>query len=79
MFSEERRKGSVLRIISSALYMLVCETWPLTLREEYMLRVYENRVQRGLFGPKRDEETGEWRSYKARGLMICTRYQISFG
>ena len=38
-----------------------CETWSLTLREERRLRVFENRVLRRVFGPKRDEETGEWR------------------
>ena len=38
-----------------------CETWSLTLREEHRLRVFENRVLRRVFGPKRDEETGEWR------------------
>jgi hypothetical protein len=34
-----------------------CETWSLTLREE----LFENRVLRRIFGPKRDEMTGEWR------------------
>jgi hypothetical protein len=38
-----------------------CETWSLTLREEHRLRVFENRVLRGIFGPKGDEVTGEWR------------------
>jgi hypothetical protein len=38
-----------------------CETWSLTLREEHGLRVFENRVLRRIFGPKRDEVTGEWR------------------
>jgi hypothetical protein len=38
-----------------------CETWSLTLREERRLRVFENRVVRRVFGPKRDEVTGEWR------------------
>jgi len=38
-----------------------CETWSLTLREERRLRVLENRVLRRIFGPKRDELTGEWR------------------
>ena len=38
-----------------------CETWSLTFREERRLRVSENRVLRRIFGPKRDEVTGEWR------------------
>ena len=38
-----------------------CETWSLTLREERRLRVFENRVLRRIFGPKRDEVTGDWR------------------
>jgi hypothetical protein len=38
-----------------------CETWSLTLREERRRRVFENRVLRRVFGPKRDEVTGEWR------------------
>jgi hypothetical protein len=35
--------------------------WSLTLREEHRLGVFENRVLRRIFGPKRDEVTGEWR------------------
>jgi hypothetical protein len=38
-----------------------CEYLSLTLREEHRLRVFENRVLRKIFGPKRDEVTGEWR------------------
>jgi hypothetical protein len=38
-----------------------CETWSLKLREEHRLRVFENRVLRRIFGPKRDEVTGKWR------------------
>jgi hypothetical protein len=38
-----------------------CETWSLTLREERRPRVFENRVLRKVFGPKRDEVTGEVR------------------
>jgi len=40
---------------------LVCETWSLTLREERKLKVFENMVLRRIFGPRRDEVTGEWR------------------
>jgi len=41
----------------------VCEyeTCSLTLREERRLRVFENRVLRRIFEPKRDEVTGDWR------------------
>jgi hypothetical protein len=35
--------------------------WSLTLREEHRLRVFENRVLRGIFGAKMDGVTGEWR------------------
>jgi hypothetical protein len=45
-------------ILPVALYG--CELWTLTLREKRRLRVFENRVLRRLFGPKRDEEMGEW-------------------
>jgi hypothetical protein len=38
-----------------------CETWSLALREQRRLRVFENRVLRRVFGPKRDEVTGDWR------------------
>jgi hypothetical protein len=38
-----------------------CETWPLTLRKECRLRIFENGMQRRIFGPKRNEVTGEWR------------------
>jgi hypothetical protein len=38
-----------------------CETWSLTLREGHRLRVFQNRVLRGVMGPKREEITGQWR------------------
>jgi hypothetical protein len=38
-----------------------CGTWSLTLREKRRLKVFESRVLRRIFGPKRDEVTGEWR------------------
>ena len=39
----------------------MCETWPLSTREELRLRVFENRVQRRMFGLKKEEVTGERR------------------
>jgi len=38
-----------------------CETWSLKLSEERKLRVFENMVLRRIFGPRRDEVSGEWR------------------
>jgi hypothetical protein len=38
-----------------------CETWSIALREESRLRVFENRVLRRIFWPKRGNVTGEWR------------------
>jgi hypothetical protein len=44
------------------------------LREERRLRVFENRVLRRVFGPKRDEVTGEWRKLHNEGLS--DRYSL---
>jgi hypothetical protein len=38
-----------------------CGTWSLTLREEYRLRVFQNRVLKRIFGPTREEVVGSWR------------------
>jgi hypothetical protein len=46
------------------------ETWSLTLREEHRLMVFENMVLRRIFGPKRDEVTGEWRKLHKKGFHI---------
>jgi len=51
-----------------------CETWSLTLREERKLRVFENRVLRGIFGAKGDEVTREWRKLHSEELndLYCS-------
>src|SRR5215469_7126903 len=54
-------KIKVYRTIILPVVLYGYETWLLTLREEHRLRVFENRVLRRIFGPKRDEVTGEWR------------------
>jgi hypothetical protein len=54
-------KVSVYKTIIFSVVLYACETWSLTLREEHRLRVFENRVLRRRFGPKRDEVTGGWR------------------
>jgi hypothetical protein len=40
------------------------ETWSVILREEHKLRVCENRVLKGIFGSKREEDTERWRGLK---------------
>ena len=37
------------------------ESWNTTLADEHKLRVFENKGLRKIYGPKRDEMTGEWR------------------
>jgi hypothetical protein len=48
------------------------ETWSLTLREEYTLRVLENRVLRRIFGHKREEVAGGWRRLHEEEPLYCT-------
>ena len=54
-------KIKIYRTIILPVVLYGCETWSLTLREERKLRVSENRVLRRIFGPRKDEVTGEWR------------------
>jgi hypothetical protein len=58
-----------------------CEAWSLTFREERRLKVFEKRMLRRVFGPKRDKVTGEWRKLhnEELNLMICTPYPILCG
>jgi len=54
-------KIKIYRTIILPVVLNECETWSLTLREERKLRVFENKVLRRIFGPRRVEVTGEWR------------------
>jgi len=56
-----------------------CETWSLTLREELTLRVFENRVLRRIFGPKRGKVRGEWRKLHNEESNDLTAHQKLFG
>ena len=55
-----------------------CETWSLTLREEFRLRVLENRVLRRIFGSKRDKIKGKWRKLHNEELndLYCSPHII---
>jgi hypothetical protein len=54
-------KVKIYKTIILPVVLYGCETWSLALREQHRLRVFENRVLRRIFVPKRDEVTGEWR------------------
>jgi len=54
-------KIKIYRTIILPVVLYESETWSLTLQEERKLRVFENMVLRRIFGPRRDEVTGEWR------------------
>jgi len=56
-----------------------CETWSLTLRDQRSLRVFDNRVLRRVFGPKRLEVTGEWRKLHNEELSDLYPYPILCG
>jgi hypothetical protein len=51
-------KVKIYKTIILPVFLYGCETWSLTLREEHKLRVFENRILRRIFGPKKDEVTG---------------------
>ena len=69
----KKLKIKICRTIIFLVVLYGCETWSLT------LRVFENRVLRRLFGPKRDEVTGNGENYIMRNLVICTPYPILCG
>jgi hypothetical protein len=57
-------KNLKIKIYRTIIFLVVlygCETWSLTLREEHRLRVFEDRVLRKIFRPKRDKVTRGWR------------------
>jgi hypothetical protein len=68
----------IYRTIILSVVLYGCEIWSLALREEGRLKVFENRVLREIFGPKKNEVTGRWRRLLNEELndlyclMICT-------
>jgi hypothetical protein len=63
-------KVKIYKTIILPVVLYGCETWSLTLREEHRLRVFENRVMRRIFGPRRDEVTGKWTKLHNEELHI---------
>jgi hypothetical protein len=75
-------KNIKIKIHRSVILPLVLyerETLYLTLRKESRLRVFENRVLRRIFGPKRNEVRGAGEDCIMRSFVICTYHQMLFG
>ena len=77
LFSSSLSRNVKIKIHRNIILPLVlhgCETWPLTMREECRLRVFEIRVLRRIFRPKRDKVTGEWRKLNNETLndLYCS-------
>jgi hypothetical protein len=82
------KKIKIRRTIILPVVLYGCETWSVTLREEHRLKVFENRVLREIFGPKRDEVTGEWRRlhneelyylYSAPHIILVIKSRMRWG
>jgi hypothetical protein len=58
-FHIKNLKIKIYKTVILPVVLYECETWALTLREEHRLRVFENRVLRRIFGPKRRTVLGE--------------------
>jgi len=56
-----------------------CETWSCTLREGHMLGVFENKLLRKIFGPKKEKITQGWEDFMMRSSVIRTPCYIIFG
>ena len=54
-------KLKIYRTVILPVILYGCESWSTTLADEHKLHVFENKVLRKIYGPKRDEMTGEWR------------------
>jgi hypothetical protein len=60
LFHIRKLKTKIYKTVILLVVLYGCETWSLTLGEEYRLRVFENRVLRRIFGPKKERKTS-WR------------------
>jgi hypothetical protein len=61
-----------------AVVLCGCEAWSLTLREEHRLRVFENRVLRKIFGPKR-RKTDRGENCIMMNFIACILHRILLG
>ena len=67
-FPTQKHKIKIYRIVILPVFLYGYEIWSLTLKEECRLSVFENRVLRKIFSPKRNEVTGKWRKLHNENL-----------
>jgi hypothetical protein len=72
MSSQRNLKIKIYKTIILPLILYECETWSLTLREERRLRMFEDRVLRRIFEPKREEVGQDWR--RLHNVELCNLY-----
>jgi hypothetical protein len=69
-------KITIYKTIILPVVLYGCKTWALILREEHRLRVFENRVLRRIFGPKRDDVIGGRRKLLNERFITCIVRQV---
>jgi hypothetical protein len=65
----QRNIAEYIRLSFLSVVLYGCENWSLTLKEEHRLRVFENKMLRRIFGPKKDGVTGGWRKLLNEELL----------
>jgi hypothetical protein len=84
LFSRLLSKNTTIRVYRTIIvpvFLCGCETWSLVFREGHrMMMIFENRVLRKVFAPKRDELTGEWRRLHNEELydlysLLCSSHE----
>jgi hypothetical protein len=70
---------SVVQITIILLVVYECQTWFFAPREEHRPRVFESRVLKKTFGPRRGEITGSIEDYITRSFMVFSPHEILFG
>jgi hypothetical protein len=71
-------KIKIHRTVILPIVLSRCETFSLKLTDEHRLRVFENRVLRGVFGPEWDKVIREWRKLYNEKLNYLTAHAILF-
>jgi hypothetical protein len=75
-FLSKNKQIEMYRTLNLPLVWYGCDTWSFTLRQINRIRLFEMRVLRRVFGPKREEITGTGENNIMRSLMICTPHYI---